>query len=45
MTYYKFVKWEAAPIETVLTGKIPETITAEFETAIARAKAQCKEVI
>ena len=26
MTYYKFVKWEAAPIETVLTGKIPEAL-------------------
>ena len=26
MTYYKFVKGEAAPIETVLTGKIPEAL-------------------
>lgn len=23
MTYYKFVKWEAAPIENVLTDRIP----------------------
>lgn len=26
MQYYKFVKWEAAPIETVLTGKIPRAL-------------------
>lgn len=28
MTYYKFVKWEAAPIEKVLTGEIPEALAA-----------------
>lgn len=26
MTYYKFVKWEAAPIENVLAGEIPTAL-------------------
>ena len=26
MTYYKFVNWEAAPIENVLQGKIPQAL-------------------
>ena len=26
MTYYKFVKWDAAPIENVLSGTIPRAL-------------------
>lgn len=26
MTYYKFVTWEASPIDKVLTGKIPQAL-------------------
>lgn len=26
MTYYKFVKWDAIPIENAITGKIPQAL-------------------
>lgn len=31
MKYYKFVEWEAAPIENVMQGKIPKAL-AEYDS-------------
>ena len=35
MKYFKFVTWEAAPIEAVLTDKIPQTLK-EFDNGNAK---------
>jgi hypothetical protein len=36
MTYYKFVKWDAAPIETVLMERTPKAL-AEYDNGNKKA--------